>query len=102
MVFASEIRVVLHQQTIPRLPHLARFLARNLPFVDHVALMGLEMMGHVKANLEALWIDPADYQQQLRQAVEILDVSGMNVRIYNHQLCVLDRALWPFAVKSIS
>ena len=22
--------------------------------------------------------------------------------IYNHQLCLIDRALWPFAVKSIS
>jgi hypothetical protein len=27
---------------------------------------------------------------------------GMNVSIYNHQLCVLDRSLWPFAKKSIS
>jgi hypothetical protein len=27
---------------------------------------------------------------------------GLNVSIYNHQLCVLDRELWPFARKSIS
>jgi hypothetical protein len=26
----------------------------------------------------------------------------MRVSIYNHQLCVLDRRLWPFARKSIS
>jgi len=26
----------------------------------------------------------------------------MNVSIYNHQLCVLDRQLWPFARQSIS
>jgi hypothetical protein len=26
----------------------------------------------------------------------------MNVSIYNHQLCVLDRRLWPLAKKSIS
>jgi len=26
----------------------------------------------------------------------------MNVSIYNHQPCVLDRRLWPFARKSIS
>jgi hypothetical protein len=26
----------------------------------------------------------------------------MNVSIYNHQLCVLDRALWPLARRSIS
>jgi MoaA/NifB/PqqE/SkfB family radical SAM enzyme len=62
-----ELRVVIHRQTADRLPQLARFLARNLPFVDHVALMGLEHMGYVKINFDALWIDPADYQPALLQ-----------------------------------
>ena len=97
-----EIRVVLHRQTVDRLPQLARFITRNLPFAAHVALMGLEMMGFVRMNLEALWVDPVDYQDQLRRAVELLERHGLNVSIYNHQLCVLDRALWPFARKSIS
>jgi len=97
-----EVRVVLHRQTVDRLPELARFLARNLQFVDHVALMGLEMMGYVKMNIEALWIDPFDYQKQLVQAVRQLAGARMKVSIYNHQLCVLDRELWPFARKSIS
>lgn len=97
-----EIRVVLHRQTVDRLPQLARFIARNLPFADHVALMGLEMMGFVRMNLDALWIDPADYRAPLRQAVEHLRQHGLNVSIYNHQLCVLERELWPVARKSIS
>lgn len=97
-----EIRIVLHRGTVSRLPQFARFVARNLPFVDHVALMGLEMMGHVRMNIESLWIDPVDYQPQLKEAVQLLLASGMNVSIYNHQLCVLDRDLWPIARKSIS
>ena len=97
-----EIRVVLHRDTVDRLPQLARFITRNLPFASHVALMGLEMMGFARANLPALWIDPADYQPQLRAAVEHFDRHGMSVSIYNHQLCVLDHDLWPFARKSIS
>jgi His-Xaa-Ser system radical SAM maturase HxsC len=97
-----EIRVVLHAQTVGRLPQLARFITRNLPFVEHVALMGLEMMGYVKMNLDALWVDPLDYQQQLAEAVEELDRNRVAVSIYNHQLCVLDRALWPLARRSIS
>ena len=97
-----EVRVVLHRQTVHRLPHLARFIARNFPFVDHVAFMGLEMMGYVRMNLEALWIDPVEYQTQLRAAVEELHRHRMTVSIYNHQLCVLDRELWGFARKSIS
>jgi len=97
-----EIRVVLHRQTIPRLPQLARFLARNLPFVSQVALMGLEMTGFTRANLDALWIDPADYKEELAAAVEELSNGGLKVLIYNHQLCTLPRELWPYAVKSIS
>ncbi len=97
-----EIRMVLHRETVDRLPQFARFVARNLPFVEHIALMGLEMMGYVKMNLEALWIDPVDYRQQLRQAVDVLRQHDLNVSIYNHQLCVLDRVLWPVARKSIS
>lgn len=97
-----EIRVVLHKQTYERLPQLAEFLARNLLFVDHVALMGLEIMGFTRANLEQLWIDPLEYQPQLKRAARILHAAGMHVSIYNHQLCLLDGDLWPFAVQSIS
>ena len=97
-----EIRVVLHRDTVGRLPQLACFIARNLPFVEHVALMGLEMMGYVRMNIESLWIEPVDYQPQLVDAVQILQQNGMNVSVYNHQLCVLDRRLWPVARKSIS
>jgi His-Xaa-Ser system radical SAM maturase HxsC len=97
-----ELRVVLHKQTYSRLPQLAEFLTRNLLFVDHVALMGLEMMGFTRHNLKNLWIDPCDYQEHLVKAVEILVRYKMNVSIYNHQLCVLDRRLWPYNIKSIS
>jgi His-Xaa-Ser system radical SAM maturase HxsC len=97
-----EIRMVIHRETADRLPEFARFVARNLPFVDHVALMGLEMMGFVRMNLDTLWIDPVEYQPQLRQAVTHLQRHGLSVSIYNHQLCVLDRELWPVARKSIS
>lgn len=97
-----EIRIVLHKQTYKRLPQLAEFICRNLLFVDHVALMGLEIMGFTKANLSELWIDPFDYQNELVKAVEILDHAGIRTSIYNHQLCLLPDAIRPFAVKSIS
>lgn len=97
-----EIRFVIHKQTFERLPQTARFISRNVPFVEQVALMGLEMMGFAKTNVESLWIDPAEYQPQLQAAVRELSQSGVKVMVYNHQLCVLDRELWPFARKSIS
>ncbi len=97
-----EVRVVLHRQTYLRLPELAEFLARNLLFVDHVALMGLEITGFTRANLDALWIDPHDYIEQLSDAVQTLAAYGMDVSIYNLQLCLLPENLWPYARRSIS
>jgi hypothetical protein len=47
--------VVLHAITAPRILATCRSLARNLPFVDHVALMGLESTGFAIANHELLW-----------------------------------------------
>jgi len=97
-----ELRFVIHRETVEELPEFARFVARNLLFVDHVALMGLELMGFARANLDALWIDPLDYQAELAEATWILDRARVPVSIYNHQLCVLDPALHRFARASIS
>jgi His-Xaa-Ser system radical SAM maturase HxsC len=97
-----EIRMVIHRETYSRLPQFARFVARNLPFVDQVVMMGLEPTGYARSNFGALWIDPADYQSQLEEAVGLLDSAGINVFVYNHQLCVLRPNLHRFARKSIS
>lgn len=99
---AVEIRVVVHKQTFERLPDISRFIARNLTFVDQVVFMGLEMTGFTRANLDALWIDPTDYQPQLVEAVEYLANSRVKVSVYNHQLCITDRRIWKYARQSIS
>jgi His-Xaa-Ser system radical SAM maturase HxsC len=97
-----EVRVVLHAVTAPRIVETCQWLARNLPFVDHVALMGLEETGFAIANADLLWIDPVDYHEQLAEAVHILASARLHVSVYNLPLCVLARTVWPFAIQSIS
>ncbi|MBA3867092.1 MAG: His-Xaa-Ser system radical SAM maturase HxsC [Solirubrobacterales bacterium] len=97
-----EIRVVLHKLTAPALPEIAEFIARNLPFVYQVALMGLEMIGLARANIPELWIDPTDYADELVEAVTLLDRNRIHTMIYNHQLCLIPRSMWPYTVRSIS
>ena len=99
---AVEIRVVLHKQTVPRLKPLAEFITRNLLFVDQVVLMGLEITGFTKVNFDELWIDPADYIVDLREAVGVLTRAKIKTSIYNTQLCLLPEELRPLAKKSIS
>jgi His-Xaa-Ser system radical SAM maturase HxsC len=97
-----EIRVVLHAQTAPIITETCRWIARNLPFVDHVALMGLENTGFAIANESLLWIDPLDYQDALAKGVDALSAARVNVSVYNLPRCVLHRSVWPYAVQSIS
>lgn len=97
-----EIRMVVHRHTYARLPQFARFVVRNLPFASQVALMGLELMGYARSNLSSLWIDPVDYQDQLEEAVSVLETGGVKVLLFNHQLCLLRPPLHPYARKSIS
>lgn len=99
---AIELRIVIHRQTYERLPDLARFIARNLAFVDYVALMGLELTGFTKANLPALWIDPHDYREHLAEAVSTLQRFGVHAVIYNHQLCVVPENVRSVCARSIS
>ena len=97
-----EIRTVVMRPNFERLADLARFITRNLPFAEHVALMGMEPMGLALRNLERLWIDPADYQTQLVAAVAELRRHRMAISIFNEQLCVLHPSLWDVAARSIS
>jgi hypothetical protein len=73
-----------------------------MPFVEHVALMGLEYTGYTPHNDPLLWIDPIEYAEQLNEAVVFLTDHRMNVSIYNHQLCLLPKELWKHCRKSIS
>ena len=97
-----EIRVVLHAITAPHLRETCSWIARNLPFVDHVALMGMEHTGFAIANEDKLWIDPVDYQERLKDGIDVLAAAGVDVSIYNLPLCVLEPSIRSFAVQSIS
>lgn len=97
-----EIRVVLTKVNASLLTELVDFIYRNLTFVDHIALMGMEHMGYVKLNWEKVYIDPIDYQEYLVSAVRFLKLRGMNVSIYNLPLCLLDEKIWLFSKNSIT
>lgn len=97
-----EIRVVIHKETINRLVKTCEFIARNLLFVDHVALMGLEITGFTRTNLDLLWIDPYEYKDALSEAVALLNSYGLIVSVYNHQLCTINPDVYRNYRKSIS
>lgn len=96
------IRVVIHKQTYKRLSQLADYIYHNFPFISQVSFMQMETIGLAKDNLEQLWIDPYDYQMELREAVLLLRDRGIPSYVYNAQMCVLPDDIRAFAVQSIS
>ena len=97
-----ELRIVITKENYKRLPQFAEFVYRTIPFVGHVAFMGMEPIGNALKNIEKLWIDPADHISQLEKAVRILWRRDISVSLFNFQLCTLPEKLWPLAKKSIS
>ena len=100
--FDVELRIVLNKITCQRLPQMANFIYRNLPFVRYVAFMGMEYTGCTIKNHNLVWIDPLEYKEQLERAVCELSRWGLNVSVFNLTHCVLNKNLWKHAVKSIS
>jgi len=96
------LRVVVHKQTYKRLPQLADYIYHNFPFVSQVAFMQMETTGNASKNLDELWIDPYDYNEELKKAVLLLSNRGIRTFIFNAQLCVLPPEMWEFAIQSIS
>jgi His-Xaa-Ser system radical SAM maturase HxsC len=97
-----ELRIVIHGLNARHLPEISEFIYRNLPFLVHVAFMGMEPTGLALANMEDLWIDPADYWVPLETALNYLSLRGLNVSVFNHQLCTVPPAIRPFCRQSIS
>ena len=96
------LRIVVHKQTYKRLPKLADYIYHNFPFVSQVAFLQMETTGLASKNINELWIDPYDYNEELKQAVLLLSDRNICTRIYNAQLCVLPPEIREFAVNSIS
>lgn len=96
------LRIVMHKQTYKRLPQFADYIYHNFPFVSQVAFMQMETIGLAKENIDELWIDPYDYNEQLGEAVLLLADRGMKPYIYNAQLCVLPEDIRCYAQQSIS
>lgn len=97
-----ELRFVMTKLNYNCLEEYARFVWRNLPFVQDVAFMGMELTAEAHKNKDELWINPEEYIEPLEKAVSYLDCCGVTTWIYNLPFCLFDEPYRRFLVKSIS
>ncbi len=96
------IRNVINKMNFDRLEPYSEFIYRNFPFIFQIALMQMELEGNAKTNFSDVYIDPCDYIENVKSAVFSLYNRGLNVLIYNFQLCLLPESIRKFAPRSIT
>lgn len=99
---AIELRVVINKLNYMRLPQMADFIQKYLPFIAWTAFMGMEHTGYAVANEKNIWIEPIEYANKLTEAVLTLAQWRSDVAVYNIPLCLLPDSIRPFAKRSIS
>lgn len=97
-----ELRIVMNAMNYKRFVPMARFIHRNLPFVDWIAFMGMEYVGYAVKHSKSIWIEPKNFIPELCDAINYLAEWNYDVCIYNIPLCLLPEQFRQFAVKSIS
>ena len=99
---ATEVRVVLTKQNYKNLPDLMYFIYKNIPFIDHIALMGLEYIGFALNNFDDIHISPLEYKDEVHEAIMICQNYSLPVSIYNLPLCLVHEEIRLYAKQSIS
>jgi His-Xaa-Ser system radical SAM maturase HxsC len=97
-----QIRTVLIEPVLQILPEMCHFIARNLPFVQEVALMGCEPIGFALANRHVCQVDITNWCSALIRAVRELRRADLTPVLMNLPLCALPAELRPYAHRSIS
>lgn len=97
-----ELRIVINKLNYMRLPQIADFIHKNLPFVAWTAFMAMEHIGHAVSNERNVWVEPINYADKLAEAVLTLAQWRKEVAIYNVPLCLIPEQIHRFAQKSIS
>ena len=97
-----ELRIVINKLNYMRLPQMADFIHKNLPFVAWTAFMAMEHIGHAVSNECNVWVEPINYADKLAEAVLTLAQWRKEVAVYNVPLCLIPEQIHQFAQKSIS
>jgi His-Xaa-Ser system radical SAM maturase HxsC len=97
-----ELRTVFTSLNALDLPHLAQFIAKHLPFVNHWAIMGMESIGYAIAHWDRLFFDHSVFPQPIIAALEIARLHSLTCKLYNFPRCTIPAHYRDACTQSIS
>ena len=97
-----EIRIVVSKMNARNLLKIAELIVRELPGIEYISVIAMEMTGNAFLNRDYVWITYTDSILAAEEAIEFLVRHGITVRLYNFPLCVVPVKFWTLCEKSIS
>jgi His-Xaa-Ser system radical SAM maturase HxsC len=97
-----EIRTVLTKYNYKELFEFSHFVSMNLPFVDNVAFMGMELVERAFINKEDVFLDPFRFVPELMESVEYLNACKIASYIYNFPICYFPDSFRTYVKPTIS
>lgn len=97
-----ELRLVVNNLNIDDFSTLAELIIKELPTVQYISIMAMEMTGNAFLNREQVWIPYRKAFLAIEEAIKKLIENEIDVKLYNFPLCTVKKEYWTLCEKSIS
>lgn len=97
-----ELRTVLLSPNVSGLPDLARFISRQLGFIECWSIMQLENIGFAKNRWSNLYVDHREHFGMISASIDIAQMRHVPVRLFNFPRCTVPENYRDLAPASIS
>lgn len=96
------IRIVVSKLNYKYIYKIINYIGKTFRNVKYINIMGLEMLGNARTNIEKVWIEFDDVKDILQKNIELCFMYGIEPRLYNFPLCLFEKKYWSVYRKSIS
>lgn len=97
-----ELRLVVSNLNLHDFDSLTDLIIKELPTVEYVSVMAMEMTGNAFLNRKQVWVPYREAFLSIVDAIRRLINNGIDVKLYNFPLCTVKKEFWTLCEKSIS
>ena len=97
-----ELRLVVCGLNVDDYDNLAQLIIDELPKIEYVSVMAMEMTGSAYVNKERVWVPYRQAFEKISNSITKLLNNEIDVKLYNFPLCTVNKKYWTLCEKSIS
>lgn len=100
--FHVELRIVVSKINAADFSGIAELIAAEIPNVEYVSIIAMEMTGNAYREKEKLWLPYTETFRWISDGIMRLIQNGINIKLYNFPLCTVPGKYRSLCEKSIS